>query len=233
MNLLQIKQKMQEKSISESYMADCCGVCKAYLHNAVTGTIPLTKKLHDKIEHVFKNIEIGESKKESTEAQKKDVIKTDAVQRLINRKKILGCSYKDIAKNTEKPYSADYIYMVFAGKKNPTKRAEKQIMDALDAIANKKEGIEKPQEIQKEEPRRCKRCGREENGYGSLLNSDGLCFDCQALEQIAPPAWIEPNIWAQLRQVCGNIANLFGETQIDQQFMVMGKDISVQISIKE
>lgn len=27
---------------------------------------------------------------------------------------------------------------------------------------------------------KCKECGKEEWGYGSLLNNDGLCFNCSA-----------------------------------------------------
>jgi hypothetical protein len=121
---------MKEHKISESYLADCCGVCKLYLHQSISGTIPLTQKLHDKIDHVFKNIEIEKNKKE-------EPIKTTSLQRLKNMKKKLGCSYKEIAENTKKPYTDAYIYKIFTGRKILTNKVESQMLDAFYIIACK------------------------------------------------------------------------------------------------
>lgn len=58
MNLLQIKQKMIDLGISDSYLADCCGVKKYYLKQSIAGSRPMTGKLLQKIEGVFHNLEI-------------------------------------------------------------------------------------------------------------------------------------------------------------------------------
>ena len=65
MNLLQMKQKMIDLGISESYLAECCGVSTVYLKACLsTGDKmhPMTKKLEQKIEGVFHNLEIRKAK---------------------------------------------------------------------------------------------------------------------------------------------------------------------------
>ena len=65
MNLLQMKQKMIDLGISESYLADCCGVGKYYISDCLKGTSkshPMTKKLEQKIMGVFRNLEIRKAK---------------------------------------------------------------------------------------------------------------------------------------------------------------------------
>ena len=58
MNLLQIKQKMFELGVSDKYMADACGVGVYYLKGIFNGCRPMTKKLNQKIEHVFNTLMI-------------------------------------------------------------------------------------------------------------------------------------------------------------------------------
>ena len=44
MTLEEIRQKMEELSVSEGYLADCCGVDKRYIRQCVTkGSKPMTK----------------------------------------------------------------------------------------------------------------------------------------------------------------------------------------------
>lgn len=132
MNLLQIKQKMLEKAVSESYMADACGVSKVYLHNAVEGIIPMTNKLLQKIENVFKTLEAG--KLASGNAKKVNEEKlSDNVKKLRTRKVFVGTTFKEIARVSG--YNQDYVCQIFAGKHNSQKAIDK-IMAALDKIEN-------------------------------------------------------------------------------------------------
>ena len=57
MTLEEIRQKMEELSVSEGYLADCCGVDKRYIRQCVTkGSKPMTKVLEQKIEGVFNTL---------------------------------------------------------------------------------------------------------------------------------------------------------------------------------
>lgn len=62
MNLLQIKQKMVELGISDSYMSDACGVGIHYFKQCTMGSKPMTKVLEQKIMGVFKTLEIAKNK---------------------------------------------------------------------------------------------------------------------------------------------------------------------------
>lgn len=66
MNLLQMKQKMIDLGISSSYLAECCGVGKYYLNECMDGSKShkMTGKLKQKIEGVFRSIEISKHKQE-------------------------------------------------------------------------------------------------------------------------------------------------------------------------
>ena len=66
MNLLQMKQKMIDLGISSSYLAECCGVGKYYLNECMSGSgsHKMTGKLKQKIEGVFRSIEISKHKQE-------------------------------------------------------------------------------------------------------------------------------------------------------------------------
>lgn len=132
MNLLQIKQKMLEKAVSESYMADACGVSKLYLHNAVEGKIPMTNKLLQKIEHVFKTREAGKLASENAKKVNEEKLSED-VKKLRTRKICVGATFKEIAKVSG--YNQDYVYQIFSGKHNSQNDIDK-IMEALDKIEN-------------------------------------------------------------------------------------------------
>ena len=64
MNLLQIKQKMVELGISDSYMSDACGVGIHYFKQCTMGSKPMTKVLEQKIMGVFKTLEIAKNKEQ-------------------------------------------------------------------------------------------------------------------------------------------------------------------------
>jgi len=132
MNLLQIKQKMLEKAVSESYMADACGVSKLYLHQAVEGKIPMTNKLLQKIEHVFKTREAGKLASENAKKVNEEKL-SDDVKKLRTRKICVGATFKEIAKVSG--YNQDYVYQIFSGKHNSQNAIDK-IMEALDKIEN-------------------------------------------------------------------------------------------------
>lgn len=44
---------------------------------------------------------------------------------------------------------------------------------------------------------------------------------------------IEPNILHQIKTACEELVKLFGEIELDQRFMYMGKDIKLHIEIKD
>ena len=64
MNLLQIKQKMFELAISDRCLAECCGVGVHYLRQCCNGSKPMTQKLEQKINGVFRNLEIKKAKEQ-------------------------------------------------------------------------------------------------------------------------------------------------------------------------
>lgn len=46
--------------------------------------------------------------------------------------------------------------------------------------------------------------------------------------------WGQPNVSLNLRNLCTDIANMFGDTTINQTFTVLGnKNVSVRIEIEE
>lgn len=64
MNLLQIKQKMFELGVSDSYMSDACGVGIHYFKQCTMGSKPMTKVLEQKIKGVLKSLEISKNKEQ-------------------------------------------------------------------------------------------------------------------------------------------------------------------------
>ena len=62
MTLEEIKTKMNEEAVGRRYMADCCGVSYAYLCSVLSGHFKMTKKLQQKIDGVFRNLEIRKAK---------------------------------------------------------------------------------------------------------------------------------------------------------------------------
>lgn len=62
MTLEEIRKKMSTEAIGRRYMADCCGVSYGYLNSVLSGCSRLTKKLQQKIEGVFRNLEIRKIK---------------------------------------------------------------------------------------------------------------------------------------------------------------------------
>lgn len=87
MNLLQIKQKMFELGVSDKYMADACGVGVYYLKGIFSGCRPMTKKLNQKIEHVFNTLMIKpKSAEEQTEPPKPKYV-VDETGKLVNIEK--------------------------------------------------------------------------------------------------------------------------------------------------
>ena len=76
MNTLQMKQKMLELGVSDTYMAECCGVGVQYFRQIFAGTKPMTNKLKQKVEGVFKTLLI---KPKSAEEQPKEQPKMVAV----------------------------------------------------------------------------------------------------------------------------------------------------------
>lgn len=132
MNLLQIKQKMLEKAVSESYMADACGVSKLYLHQAVVGNISMTNKLLQKIENVFKTLEAGKLASENARKVNEEKL-SDDVKKIRERKEQIGTSFSKIAEFAG--YHPDYIYQIVSGK-HVSKKAIKKIMAVLDKIEN-------------------------------------------------------------------------------------------------
>lgn len=62
MNLLQIKQKMIDLGVSDTYMSQCCGVGLTYFRQCVSGSKAMTDKLEQKIEGVFHTLEIRKAK---------------------------------------------------------------------------------------------------------------------------------------------------------------------------
>ena len=61
-----MNQKMIDLGISSSYLAECCGVGKYYLNECLNGSKShkMTGKLKQKIEGVFRSIEISKHKQE-------------------------------------------------------------------------------------------------------------------------------------------------------------------------
>lgn len=64
MNLLQIKQKMFELGVSDSYMSDACGVGIHYFKQCTMGSKKMTKVLEQKIKGVLKSLEISKNKEQ-------------------------------------------------------------------------------------------------------------------------------------------------------------------------
>lgn len=75
MNIEQIKQKMEQEAIGRRYMADCCGVSYGYLINVLNGYYPMTDKLKQKIEGVFRNLEIRDVKEARQPVHTEEVVK--------------------------------------------------------------------------------------------------------------------------------------------------------------
>ena len=185
MNLLQLKQKMVELAISERYMAGACGVSEHYLKQIFAMSKPSNKTFEKKVEGVIKTYEIG---KAVANRKKKVFDVCQKAKDLKNKKKELGVSYEEIANKTEKHYSAAYIYQLFAGVRPFNKTAEQQIEDALGKLETEM-AIESTKTkdgaywtgvvVAPKEYRVCKKCGKIEDGYGSLIGNDGLCFECR------------------------------------------------------
>lgn len=62
MDIEEIKTKMNEEAIGRRYLADCCGVSYPYLCSSLNGNFKMTDKLKQKIEGVFRNLEIRKIK---------------------------------------------------------------------------------------------------------------------------------------------------------------------------
>lgn len=149
MNLLQTKQKMFEKSISESYLADCCGVSKLYLHNALKGTIPMNPTLEKKIEAVIGVIDLSKNIQEKKIEAKRE----KELKELRDKKKELGCSFYEISNYSVKKYQPTFLSEAFRGKKGCSNAFIKNVKLALNKIEKaRKETTIKINEIKFEEP---------------------------------------------------------------------------------
>ena len=137
MNLLQIKQKMEELAISERYMAEACGVSEMYFKQIFNLTRPITNALMKKIEGVINTYQIGKAI-----ATKKNEVKAkelnEKVKELKEKRESLKISWKELAENTEKGYNWESIWQVLTGKRNMSEKFEKQIRDAFDKIERKR-----------------------------------------------------------------------------------------------
>ena len=137
MNLLQIKQKMEELAISERYMAEACGVSEMYFKQIFNLTRPITNALMKKIEGVINTYQIGKAI-----ATKKNEVKAkelnEKVKELKEKRESLKISWKELAENTEKGYNWESIWQVLTGKRNMSEKFEKQIRDAFDKIEMKR-----------------------------------------------------------------------------------------------
>ena len=151
MNLLQIKQRMEELAISERYMADACGVSEVYFKQIFNLTRPITNSLMKKIEGVINTYQIGKAI-----ATKKNEVKAKELNEKVKepkeKRESLKISWKELAENTEKGYNWESIWQVLTGRRNMSERCEKQIRDAFDKIERKRNG-ELVEDVKQEEPR--------------------------------------------------------------------------------
>lgn len=149
MNLLQIKQKMEELAISERYMADACGVSELYFRQVFNLSKPVTNALMKKIEGVINTYQIGKA----VAIKKKTIMLDGQLKDLYNKKKQLGCSWKVVAANTASKYNPDYLQSVVTGKYPLTEKIKKEILEAFDKIENgEKEELVKDEKLNNDVP---------------------------------------------------------------------------------
>ena len=211
MNLLQIAQKMFEKSISESYLADCCGVSKVYMHQALKGSIPMNPTLEKKIENIIGVIDLSNG----IQAKKEETKKSAKLQELKKRLNELNCTYKEISKHSERGYGANYIYEVLTGRKPASKRMYDDLMKAFDSI--------------EEERTRPENDETKLVDYGVTLLKD---FDVTKKEP-------EPNVEEQPKVVNDNpfkdmlvdVARAYGKSNHSMEFDAEGYHLIFQLGI--
>lgn len=233
MNLLQIKQKMLEKAVSESYMADACGVSKLYLHNAVEGIIPMTNKLLQKIENVFKTLDAGKLSADNVKKVQEAKL-LDWVTKLRTRKVFVGTTFKEIARVSG--YNQDYVYQIFSGKHNSQKAIDK-IMAALDKIESNAFFIENgEQEEQKsDQPVVTKEITDDVcvSDNGETLVKAEKHFPVGATVQV-PMSEVPTNtLLSGVVGMAREYIKIFGNTIQDMEFELDNKDVHFVVEIKE
>lgn len=226
MNLLQIKQKMLEKAVSESYMADACGVSKLYLHNAVEGKIPMTNKLLQKIENVFKTLEAG--KLASGNARKVNEEKlSDDVKKIRERKEQVGTSFSKIAEFAG--YHPDYIYQIVSGK-HVSKKAINKIMAALDKIENGEQ-----EEQKSDQPVVTKEITDDVcvSDNGETLVKAEKHFPVGASVQVPMEEVPSNPILSGIINTASEYIKIFGNTIQDMEFELDNKEVHFVVEIKD
>ena len=82
MTLEEIKTKMNEETVGRRYMADCCGVSYSYLCNVLSGHFKMTKKLQQKIEGVFRNLEIRKAKEARQPVETTEIVRPRTLEEM-------------------------------------------------------------------------------------------------------------------------------------------------------
>lgn len=141
MNREQIKQKMIELGVSDAYMAQCCGVGKYYFASCLSGVRPMTDKLKQKIDGVFKNLLIKpksaeqkpspEQKQEEEKRKLKIEYYRGRVEGLFSTLGVM----ESIVAAEERTYSQGFVEM-FCGIQQKLCKSVFELLDLLD----KKEG---------------------------------------------------------------------------------------------
>lgn len=226
MNLLQIKQKMLEKAVSESYMADACGVSKVYLHNAVDGKIPMTNKLLQKIENVFKTLDAGKLASDNVKKVNEQKL-SDDVKKLRTRKVLIGTTFKEIAKVSG--YNQDYVYQIFSGKHNSQNAIDK-IMDALDKIEKGEQ-----EEQKSDQPVITKEITEEGcvSDNGETLVKAEKHFPVGATVQVPMEEVPSNTLLSGIVNTAREYIKIFGNTIQDMSFELDNKEVHFLVEIKD
>lgn len=217
---------MLEKAVSESYMADACGVSKVYLHNAVEGIIPMTNKLLQKIENVFKTLEAG--KLASGNAKKVNEEKlSDNVKKLRTRKVFVGTTFKEIARVSG--YNQDYVCQIFAGKHNSQKAIDK-IMAALDKIEKGEQ-----EEQKSDQPVVTKEIAEDRYVFdnGETLVKAEKHFPVGATVQVPMSEVPSNTLLSGIVNTAREYIKIFGNTIQDMAFELDNKEVHFVVEIKE
>ena len=82
MTLEEIKTKMSIEAVGRRYMADCCGVSYSYLCNVLRGYYKMTKKLQQKIEGVFRNLEIRKVKEARQPVETTEIVRPRTLEEM-------------------------------------------------------------------------------------------------------------------------------------------------------
>lgn len=156
MNALQIKQKMLELCVSDTYMAQCCGVGINYFRCVLNGSRTMTNKLQQKIECAFKNLLIkpksaDQHQKEEPTTKPKWVVTEDGkLKDVEEEKRKLKIEYyrgrvegffatlgvmESIVAEEDRTYSQGFVEM-FCGIQQKLCKSVFELLDILD----KKEG---------------------------------------------------------------------------------------------